>query len=163
MKPPSNPTAIAFQQLLTKLGLSGQVVEFSETTRTAADAAIAIGCDVGQIVKSLVFKTTDSHQAVVVYTSGAHRVDEARIEAVVGEKLGKADAEFVRAVTGYAIGGVPPFGYAPVPHTYIDESLLAYETIWAAGGTPNAVFALKPAELVQHSHGKVMAVAKVVD
>ncbi|HEX9596500.1 MAG TPA: YbaK/EbsC family protein [Anaerolineales bacterium] len=163
MKPPSNPTAIAFQQLLTKLGLSGQVVEFSETTRTAADAAIAIGCDVGQIVKSLVFKTTDSHQAVVVYTSGAHRVDEARIEAVVGEKLGKADAEFVRAVTGYAIGGVPPFGYPPVQHTYVDESLLAYETIWAAGGTPNAVFALKPAELVQHSHGKVMAVAKVVD
>jgi prolyl-tRNA editing enzyme YbaK/EbsC (Cys-tRNA(Pro) deacylase) len=163
MKPPTNPTAIAFQQHLTKLGLSGQVVEFSETTRTAADAAAAIGCDVGQIVKSLVFKTTDSHQAVVVYTSGAHRVDEALIEAVVGEKLGKADAEFVRAVTGYAIGGVPPFGYAPVPHTYIDESLLAYETIWAAGGTPNAVFALKPAELVQHSHGKVMAVAKVVD
>ena len=163
MKPPTNPTAIAFQQLLTKLGLSGQVVEFSETTRTAADAAIAIGCDVGQIVKSLVFKTTDSHQAVVVYTSGAHRVDEARIEAVVSEKLGKADAEFVRAVTGYAIGGVPPFGYPPVQHTYVDESLLAYETIWAAGGTPNAVFALKPAELVQHSHGKVMAVAKVVD
>ncbi len=163
MKPPTNPTAIAFQKLLTKLGLNGQVVEFSETTRTAADAAAAIGCDVGQIVKSLVFKANDSLQAVLVYTSGAHRVDEARIEDVVGEKLGKADAEFVRAVTGYAIGGVPPFGYAPVQHTYVDESLLAYETIWAAAGTPNAVFPLRPAELVQHSRGKVMAVAKEIE
>jgi prolyl-tRNA editing enzyme YbaK/EbsC (Cys-tRNA(Pro) deacylase) len=160
MKPPTNPTAIAFQELLTKLGLSGQVVEFSQTTRTAADAAAAVGCDVAQIVKSLIFKTTDSRQAVVVYTSGAHRVDEARIAAAVGERLGKADAEFVRAVTGYAIGGVPPFGFPPVEHTYIDEALLAYETVWAAAGTPNAVFPLRPAELAQHSRARPLAVAK---
>jgi len=160
MRLPTNPTALKFQEYLKQLGLNGQVVEFSETTRTAADAAAAIGCDIGQIVKSLVFKTRDSHRAVLVYTSGAHRVDEARIEAVVGEKLGKADAEFVRSVTGYAIGGVPPFGFAPQQHTYIDEALLSYETIWAAAGTPNAVFPLRPAQLVQHSRARPLAVAQ---
>lgn len=159
MRPPTNPTAIAFQQLLVDLSLGGQVVEFAQTTRTAADAAAAIGCEVGQIVKSLVFKTVTSGQAVIVLTSGAHRVDESLIEAAVGEKLGKADAEFVRTVTGYAIGGVPPFGYAALPHTFVDEALLAYEIIWAAAGTPNAVFPLTPAELVQHTDAKTLRVA----
>ncbi|MEX2143177.1 MAG: YbaK/EbsC family protein [Anaerolineales bacterium] len=160
MQHPTNPTAAKFQRLLQELGLSGQVVEFNETTRTAADAAAAISCEVGQIVKSLVFKTNDGHQAVVVYTSGAHRVDEARLAALVGEPLGKADADFVRSVTGYAIGGVPPFGFARLPFTFVDQSLLAYETIWAAAGTQNAVFPLTPADLVQHTGAQPVSLTK---
>jgi prolyl-tRNA editing enzyme YbaK/EbsC (Cys-tRNA(Pro) deacylase) len=160
MQSPTNPTAASFQRLLQSLGLSGQVVEFSETTRTAVDAAAAIGCEVAQIVKTLIFKTKESHQAVVVYTSGAHRVDEARIETAIGQKLDKADADFVRNVTGYAIGGVPPFGFARLPHTFMDESLLTYEVVWAAAGTSNAVFPLSPQELLQHSFAQPISVSK---
>ncbi len=159
MRSPTNPTAIKFQDTLKQLGLSGQVVEFDQTTRTAADAAAAIGCEVGQIVKSLIFKTKNSGSAVLVYTSGSNRVSELRVESVVGENLGKADADFVRSATGYAIGGVPPFGYRPLPHTFLDETLLGYETIWAAAGTPNAVFPLTPAELVRLTGAKVIKVA----
>jgi len=160
MRPPTNPTAIAFQQTLKQLGLSGQVVEFEQTTRTAADAAAAIGCEVGQIVKSLIFQAHPSGQAVLVLTSGSNRVSEPLVESVVGEKLGKADADFVRAATGYAIGGVPPFGFQHLQHTYIDEALLHHQTIWAAAGTPNAVFPLTPQELIQHSAAKTIHVAE---
>lgn len=159
MLPPSNPTAIKFQELLRGLGLAGQVVEFEQTTRTAADAAAAIGCEVGQIVKSLIFRALPAGDAVLVFTSGANRVDEARLQAAVGGLLAKADADFVRAATGYAIGGVPPFGYAHPAHTYIDEALFGYETLWAAAGTPNAVFPLTPAELQQHSGGHRLQVS----
>lgn len=158
MRKPTNATAIKFQELLKEKGLSGEVVEFEETTRTAADAAAAIGCAVGQIVKSLIFKAHPSWQAVLVLTSGANRVDEKLVEATIGEKLGKADADFVRTATGYAIGGVPPFGYPHLAHTYLDDDLLMYEEIWAAGGTPNAVFPLKPGELLQHTQAKTMRV-----
>ena len=160
MQSPTNPTAIDFQNLLQRLGLPGQVVEFTETTRTAADAAAAIGCEVSQIVKSLIFKTEPSGQAVLVLTSGAKRVDEALVASLVGEKLAKADADFVRASTGFAIGGVPPFGFPPLAHTYLDQGLLAHQTLWAAAGTPNAVFPLRPAELAQHTGARVVAVAK---
>ncbi|MEX2160976.1 MAG: YbaK/EbsC family protein [Anaerolineales bacterium] len=160
MKEPTNPTAIKFQELLQELGLSGQVVEFEQTTRTAADAAAAIGCDVGQIVKSLIFRAQPSGQAVLVLTSGANRVDEPRVEAVVGEKLGKADAYFVRSATGYAIGGVSPFGYPQLAHTYMDEALLNYDTIWAAAGTPNAVFPLRPMDLMQQTGARVIRVTE---
>lgn len=160
MRQPSNPTALKFQELLKQLGLSGQVVEFEQTTRTAADAAAAIGCELGQIVKSLIFKTQDSGQPVLVLTSGSNRVAEALVEAIVGEKLGKADADLVRAATGYAIGGVPPFGYPRLEHTYIDEALLQYVEIWAAAGTPNAVFPLMPAELQQHTKAKTIKVTE---
>jgi prolyl-tRNA editing enzyme YbaK/EbsC (Cys-tRNA(Pro) deacylase) len=160
MRSPTNPTAIKFQETLKQLGLSGQVVEFEQTTRTAADAAAAIGCDVGQIVKSLIFKTKNSGKPVLVFTSGSNRVSEPLVESLVDEKLGKADADFVRAATGYAIGGVPPFGFQHPQHTYIDDTLLGYQTIWAAAGTPNAVFPLTPQELVQHSGAKSAQVAE---
>lgn len=160
MRAPTNATAIKFQQLLQQLGLSGQVVEFDQTTKTAADAAAAIGCEVGQIVKSLIFRTQDSGQAVLVLTAGSNRVSEPLVESVVGEKLGKADADFVRAATGYAIGGVPPFGYERLAHTYVDEVLLAYSEIWAAAGTPNAVFPLTPAELLKYTGAKAIKVAE---
>jgi len=158
MRPPTNPTAIAFQETIKQLDLSGRVVEFDQTTRTAADAAAAIGCEVGAIVKSIIFQTSDSRQAVVVYTSGSNRVSEPLVESLVGEKLGKADADFVRSTTGFAIGGVPPFGYSKLAHTYIDESLLGYETVWAAAGTPNAVFPLAPADLQRLTGATVIKV-----
>ncbi len=160
MRKPTNATAIKFQEQLKEMGLSGEVVEFEETTRTAADAAAAIGCAVGQIVKSLIFKAHPSGQAVLVLTSGANRVDEKLVEATIGEKLSKADADFVRTATGYAIGGVPPFGYQHLEHTYLDEDLLHYEEVWAAAGTPNAVFPLKPGELLQHTKAKTMRVSQ---
>lgn len=147
MRQPTNPTALKFQQTLKELGLPGAVVEFDQTTRTAADAAAAIGCDVGQIVKSLIFKAQAGGQPVLIFTSGLNRVNEALVESLIGDKLAKADADFVRTATGFAIGGVPPFGFAPLPHTYIDETLLGYDTVWAAAGTPNAVFPLAPADL----------------
>ena len=160
MRAPTNPTAIAFQGHLKQLGLNGQVVEFEQTTRTAADAAAAIGCDVGAIVKSIIFKTKHTGHPVLVLTSGSNRVSEPLVESLVGEKLGKADADFVRAATGYAIGGVPPFGFQHPQHTYIDETLLRHQTIWAAAGTPNAVFPLTPQELIQHSGAKTIQVAE---
>ncbi|HLD93650.1 MAG TPA: YbaK/EbsC family protein [Anaerolineales bacterium] len=160
MRPPTNPTAIAFQETIKQLDLSGRVVEFDQTTRTAADAAAAIGCEVGAIVKSIIFQTSDSRQAVVVYTSGSNRVSEPLVESLVGEKLGKADADFVRSTTGFAIGGVPPFGYSKLAHTYIDESLLGYETVWAAAGTPNAVFPLAPADLQRLTGATVIKVTE---
>jgi prolyl-tRNA editing enzyme YbaK/EbsC (Cys-tRNA(Pro) deacylase) len=158
MRSPTNPTAIKFQETLEQLGLNGQVVEFEQTTRTAADAAAAIGCDVGQIVKSLIFKTKNSGQPVLVFTSGSNRVSEPLVESLVQEKLGKADADFVRTASGFAIGGVPPFGFPHPQHTYMDETLLKFATIWAAAGTPNAVFSLTPQELVQHSGAKLARV-----
>jgi prolyl-tRNA editing enzyme YbaK/EbsC (Cys-tRNA(Pro) deacylase) len=161
MRTPTNPTAIAFQEHLKQLGLNGQVVEFEQTTRTAADAAAAIGCDVGAIVKSIIFKTKHSGQPVLVLTSGSNRVSEPVVEKVIGEPLGKADADFVRFATGYSIGGVPPFGFKQLVHTYIDEALLGYETIWAAAGTPNAVFPLTPTELQQITSAKVINVTEV--
>ena len=160
MREPQNPTAIKYQQLLTEMGIQTQVVEFEQATRTAQDAADAIGCQVGQIVKSLIFRTK-SGQGLLVLTSGSNRVDEKRVRELVGEKLGKAHADFVRTATGYAIGGVPRFGHASQMLTYIDEDLLQYETIWAAAGTPNAVFSLTPDELVAHSGGQPAAVSEV--
>lgn len=159
MRDPQNPTAIKYQHLLTELGIDTRVVEFEQATRTAQDAADAIGCQVGQIVKSLIFRTK-SGQGLLVLTSGSNRVDEKHVRELVGEKLGKADADFVRAATGYAIGGVPPFGHASQLSTFIDQDLLQYKTIWAAAGTPNAVFQLDPDELVAHSGGQVAAVSE---
>ena len=126
--------------------------EFPEGTRTAADAAAAIGCEVGQIVKSLVFRRGDD--AVLVLCSGANTVDADRLE------LQKADADFARMVSGYAIGGVPPFGWQMDPaETLIDEDLMGYETVWAAAGTPRSEFPLGPDALLERTGGTVLRVA----
>ena len=130
------------------------VVEFPAGTRTAADAAAAIGCEVGQIVKSLVFRAGEGGPAVLVLCSGSNTVDAARLELV------KADADFVREVTGFAIGGVPPWGWATAPaRTLVDPDLLTYDEIWAAAGTPHSVFPLSPSALVARCGGEVVAVA----
>ena len=135
-------------------GLRLEPREFPEGTRTADDAAAAVGCEVGQIVKSLVF-LLDGH-AVVALVSGANRLDEARLAAALGgERVTRADADAVRAATGYAIGGIPPFGHATPLRTAVDEDLLDHLVVWAAAGTPQHVFPLSPGDLVQASNGTV--------
>ena len=125
--------------------------EFPQGTRTAADAAAAIGCEVGAICKSLVFRVGE--EPLLVIASGANRVDEGRFGAE------KADAAFVRDQTGFAIGGVPPFGHMRAIETIVDEDLLAYATVWAAAGTPSSVFPIAPAELVARTGGRVARVS----
>lgn len=149
-------SALKVQQALEALGLSLQVIEMPESTRTAQEAARAVGCQVGQIVKSLVFKTKRSRRPILVVASGQNRVNEKKLEALLEEPLGKADADFVRQHTGFAIGGVPPVGHTEPIETFVDEDLLQYETIWAAAGTPKAVFRLTPNELVEITGGEVV-------
>jgi len=146
------------QDLLTSLGFNCTVIEHAESTRTAQEAADRAGCTLGQITKSLIFKGKTSHKPILVLTSGSNRVDEKRISEYAGEHIVRADADFVRAVTGFAIGGVPPLGHAQKMETFLDEDLLQYQTIWGAAGTPNAIFELTPDDLKKMTSGKVVRV-----
>jgi prolyl-tRNA editing enzyme YbaK/EbsC (Cys-tRNA(Pro) deacylase) len=152
---PRKASARRVQAALAERGFDFQVYEFPESTRTAAEAAAAIGCTVAQIAKSLVFRGRDSGRPVLVIASGANRVDEAAVATVVGEPIARADAAYVRARTGFAIGGVPPVGHLETPQVVIDRDLLALPEIWAAAGTPNAVFRLTPAALTELCGGRV--------
>lgn len=154
----SSPSAQKVQDTLLSLGFDCQVVEMPQTTRSAAEAAEVIGCRVEQIAKSLIFKTRQTGKPVLVIASGINRVKEKRIEALLNERLEKADADFVREQTGFAIGGVPPVGHDNAMTVFIDEDLLQYETIWAAAGTPFAVFLLTPDDLVKMTNGQVIAI-----
>src|SRR6516225_7286247 len=145
MKAATSPSAIKVQ---SALGDRFQVLEFDESTRTAADAAAAIGCTVAQIAKSLVFRSKTTNRPVLVIASGASRVDEQRVATLLGEPIVRADARFVRDTTGFSIGGVPPVAHRTKPLVLIDEALAEFAEIWAAAGTPNAVFKLAPADLV---------------
>ena len=145
---------------LRRLGATAEVREMPESTRTATDAAAAVGCAVAQIVKSLVFRSVVSDEPVLVLVSGADRVDEALLAEVVGEAVEQATGKFVRERTGYAIGGVPPVGHAQPVVTYLDEHLLDHALVWAAAGTPRAVFCIAPAELVRITSARVVAVAR---
>jgi prolyl-tRNA editing enzyme YbaK/EbsC (Cys-tRNA(Pro) deacylase) len=156
MKPASAPSALKVQAVL---GPRFTVLEFDASTRTSAEAAAAIGCEVAEIAKSLVFKGAKTGRPVLVVASGTNRVDEKRVAALIGEKIARADAEFVREATGFAIGGVPPVGHATPPVTLIDEDLFKFEAIWAAAGTPNTVFKLTSAELQELTDGEVATVA----
>jgi len=155
---PLSSSAKKMQDLLLSLGYAYRVVEHAESTRTAQEAADRAGCELGQIVKSLIFRGKTSGKPILVLTSGANRVDEKRISGYAGELISRADADFVRAVTGYAIGGVPPIGHNEKMETYIDEDLLAYPTIWAAAGTPNAIFELETGDLQKMTGGKIAQV-----
>jgi prolyl-tRNA editing enzyme YbaK/EbsC (Cys-tRNA(Pro) deacylase) len=126
--------------------------------RTAQDAARAVGCEVGQIAKSLIFRAERSGRAVLVITSGANRVNEARIAELLGEPIVKADPAFVRERTGYAIGGVPPIGHREQLVTFVDEDFLKLEELWAAAGHPNALFRVTPAELLRIAGGSAVRV-----
>ncbi len=158
MTTPLTSSAQKVQDALTALGYPCTVVESEAHTRTAQQAADAVGCSLGQIAKSLIFKAKESGKAVLVLTSGVNRVDEARISGELGEPIGRADPDFVRAVTGFAIGGVPPIAHTEPMITLLDEDLMQYKTIWAAAGTPFAVFELTPADLQKMTGGKVMGV-----
>ncbi len=127
------------------------------STRTSAEAAAAIGCSVAQIAKSIIFKSNieGSDYAVMVVASGINRVDEKKVQALIGTAVHKADADFVRLQTGYAIGGVPPTGHARQVKILIDEDLMQYNEIWAAAGTPFTVFKLTPSQLVEMTAGTV--------
>ena len=135
------------------LGLAPEIRRFPEGTRTAEQAAAAVGCELGQIVKSLIFLCDGA--AVLVLTSGANRVDTKRLGELLGGTISRADADGVREATGYAIGGTPPFGHAQPLQAVVDPALLAYETVWAAAGTPDTVFELTPDELVRASGAEV--------
>jgi prolyl-tRNA editing enzyme YbaK/EbsC (Cys-tRNA(Pro) deacylase) len=143
-----------FEVWLADSGIGVAVRQFPAGTRTAVDAARAVGCDVGQIVKSLVFVAAG--RPVVALVSGANRLDERRLGAAAGEPVAKADAEIARSATGYAIGGVPPFGYATEVPVFMDRDLLEHEVVWAAAGRPDSVFEIAPERLRELS-GAVVA------
>jgi prolyl-tRNA editing enzyme YbaK/EbsC (Cys-tRNA(Pro) deacylase) len=148
------------QDALREMGHPGQVIVLPGSTRTAEEAAAAVGCQVSQIAKSLVFRGRESGRPILVVACGANRVDEGLVADLIGEPLAKADADFVRAQTGFAIGGVPPIGHSQPILTFIDEDLLAFDQIWAAAGTSHAVFPLRPEELVSLTGGRVAATAR---
>ncbi len=154
----AHPSAQRVQNALHELGFSGEVLELESSTRTAAEAAQAAGCEVGQIVKSLVFKLEPEGKPVLVLVSGANRVHEKRLGRLLGGKLSKADADFVHDVSGYAIGGVPPIGHKNPMATFMDEDLMQYPVIWAAAGTPNAIFQITPQELQRISNSQMVCV-----
>jgi prolyl-tRNA editing enzyme YbaK/EbsC (Cys-tRNA(Pro) deacylase) len=151
-------SAQKIQDLLLSLGYPYSVVEHAESTRTAQEAADRAGCELGQIVKSLIFRGKTSGKPILVLTSGANRVDEKLISGYAGETISRADADFVRAVTGYAIGGVPPIGHTEKMETYLDADFLSHQTIWAAAGTPNAIFELRTEDLQKMTGGKIAQV-----
>jgi prolyl-tRNA editing enzyme YbaK/EbsC (Cys-tRNA(Pro) deacylase) len=152
------PSAQKVQDALQELGVQLEVKLMPATTRTAKDAAAAIGCRVEQIAKSLIFRTGLSGRPILVIASGSVRVAESKIAELVDEPIEKADADFVREMTGFAIGGVPPVGHPQMIETFIDESLASYPEIWAAAGTPNAVFRLSPNDLERITKGRYVAV-----
>ena len=157
-----HPTAQKVAAAARDLGLEIEIKEFAETTRTAEDAAKAISCTVAQIVKSLLFVVAG--QPVMALVSGPNRLDEKKLATLCGvskKKVQRADAETVRQATGFAIGGVPPFGHATSLPIYLDEDFFQFEVIWAAAGTPNAVFAITPANLVRIT-GSVVVDLKLV-
>jgi len=149
MRSTQHPTALWVQQFL---GSSYAVLEFDQPTHSAAQAAAAIDCTIAQIAKSLVF-AGPHNRPVLVIASGANRVDEEKLAALVGGTICRADANFVKKNTGFSIGGVPPVGHKLAPEVVLDADLRAFDEIWAAGGTPNTVFKLTPAQLKQLTGG----------
>jgi prolyl-tRNA editing enzyme YbaK/EbsC (Cys-tRNA(Pro) deacylase) len=141
------------ESILRDLGATGRPVELAKSTRTSADAAQAIGTSVAQIAKSIVF--THGEGGVLVIASGSNRVSEQKLAGLIGDRIGRADATGVRRLTGYPIGGVAPVGHAARLTVFVDEELAAYDQVWAAAGTPNAVFPTTAAELVRISGGRL--------
>ena len=153
-----SPSVQKVQDALKALGFPNEVMELQSTTRTSAEAAQAVGCRVEQIAKSIVFQGQQTHKPILVIASGPNRVNEKRIAEFISEALGKADADYVRKKTGFVIGGVPPIGHLEKLEIFIDEDLLQYDEIWAAAGTPNAVFKLTPSDLIKMTGGRVVSI-----
>lgn len=156
---PLSAAAQRVQDALRAAGFANTVHELTEPVRTAQAAADAVGCTAEQIVKSLVFRGTQSGKPVLVVASGGHRVDVDKLAALVGEPLGMGDPRFVREVTGFAIGGIPPVGHAQALDVVVDAHLLTLGALWAAAGHPNSLFALTPDELVRMTGGRVAEIA----
>jgi prolyl-tRNA editing enzyme YbaK/EbsC (Cys-tRNA(Pro) deacylase) len=156
------PSAQKVQDILRELGYQGNVIELEASTRTAVEAAQAAGCEVGQIVKSLVFILSPASGGegtpVLVLVSGPNRVHEKHLGRFLGGNIVRPDAETVRKITGFAIGGIPPVGHISPLMTLIDDDLLQFSTVWAAAGTPNAIFPISSSQLVEISKGKVISV-----
>lgn len=153
-----SPSATRFQAAAAGLGLTVEVREMTQSTRTAEEAAAACGVGVGQIVKSLVFSGSESGKPYLLLVSGSNRVNEKGAAVHLGEKLKRPDADTVRELTGYAVGGIPPLGHkTPLP-TFMDEDLLQYGVVWAAAGTPTAVFPVDPAKLRDVTAARVISV-----
>ena len=159
---PSNlrESAARVQDFLTAKGFSFEVKELSSSTRTAQAAADSVGCAVGQIAKSLVFREKKTNRPILVIASGANRVDLKKIKHATGLKLSRADGNFVKDNVGFAIGGVPPAGHKEPLETILDPGLRQYDTIWAAAGTPFALFELKPDDLEPMTNGKWIDLAE---
>ncbi len=155
---PLKDSAQRVQEQLRELGYMNAVVELPDSTRTAQEAAEAIGCEVAQIAKSIIFRLVNDDRPLLVIASGVNRINEQKLSSRLNDQLGKADADFVRQRTGFVIGGVPPLGHAEVILTIVDEDLFRFDTIWAAAGHPKAVFQLTPSQLVEMTTGQVMAV-----
>lgn len=151
-------SAQSVQDVLNKKGMSAKVIELPASTRSAEEAAKAIGCSVAQIVKSLIFRTKHTGRPVLVLASGPNRVNEKLVAQAVGEEIMKADADFTREVTGFAIGGIPPVGHKQAIDTYIDEDLLSLGELWAAAGTPNAVFSFDASAIESLTGGKIISI-----
>ena len=146
---------------LRHLGMAGDVMEMPESTRSAPEAAAAIGCDVAQIVKSLVFRAVERDEPVLVLASGSIRVDEEKLAALVGEPIEQASGKYVWDRTGFAIGGVAPIGHSQALAVYMDETLLDHDEVWAAAGTPRSVFRITPPALQRLTKAKVTDLAEV--
>lgn len=147
------------EQAAAALGLDIEIRRMGASTRTAEDAASACGCAVGQIVKSLIFRGRDSGALVLLLVSGANRVDDELAARAAGEPLDRADANEVRARTGFAIGGVAPLGHLEPPTILMDRDLLAYRLVWAAAGAPDAVFPVAPADLARATAARTVTIA----
>jgi prolyl-tRNA editing enzyme YbaK/EbsC (Cys-tRNA(Pro) deacylase) len=146
------------QDVLRQFGFPFEVVELPGSTRTSQEAADAVGCKVEQIAKSIVFQGKQSGKPILVVASGANRINERKLRDLVSEPVKKADAEFVRSETGFVIGGVPPVGHLKPIEIFIDQDLLKHGEIWAAAGTPHAVFKLTPADLTRMTGGKIVTI-----
>jgi prolyl-tRNA editing enzyme YbaK/EbsC (Cys-tRNA(Pro) deacylase) len=158
MKDELSRNAKRVQDALASLGTAFEVVELPSSTRTAVEAAAAIGCSVAQIAKSILFRTVKDKKPVMVIASGANRVNETAIADFIGEPIEKADAAYVREKTGFVIGGVPPIGHSEPIYTIIDDDLLKLGELWAAAGTPNSVFRLNASSLIEMTEGVVKAI-----
>ena len=152
-------SAIKVQLALDRFKLDFQVLELPGSTRTASDAARVIGCEVGQIAKSLVFHFLKKEKPLLVIASGSNRVNVELVGSNLGEAIVMASADYVRASTGFSIGGVPPLGHIAPIRTIIDQEIMQYKEIWAAAGTPHAVFRLTPDELLRITQGELMQVS----
>ena len=162
MNQPLTKSAETVQTALDEMGVICKVLELPSSARTASDAASSIGCDISQIIKSLVFKTKCTDKPILVLASGSNTVNEKQIEFHVGESIIKADADFVRKTTGFAIGGVPPIGHKnPIHLIYIDQDLMVLDEVWAAAGTPNAVFCVNSKDLPELTKGKVISISNL--